>query len=418
VFWFYVFNAIFLVGLYIVDSNINAGHTTFLTGIHPFLAIKSVVSPSSYVTPSASIYADAWFLKRWYFAYPAYTYVGLTFFLSLVMVIPSAIVLRRIAQFSEAGLVGYFRTLLLPNKESRGRRARTVWANPIAWREAATRAGMSVRGIARWTTIIVGVIGAGALLYYYHRMTLGVTDPEELKTIRSDVRTWLFGLVMLEFSVALLVATNTSASAVTRERESQTLDLLLVTPITSRYYIWGKLRGLVSFMLPFAAVPALTVIMVLLYELVRGNLLDDPLVYPETIITLPLFLTVVLAWACMLGLQLSLKWSKTIVAVMASIGMLAGIMTVLGVCGFPAAKLPVFGLIFSAFSPYQGVGVLLNPREFAAESFGASGVEEGTGRVILFISFLTSAGVYCLIIWGMYRSMVKNFDMIIRRQHQ
>jgi len=78
----------------------------------------------------------------------------------------------------------------------------------------------------------------------------------------------------------------------------------------------------------------------------------------------------------------------------------------------------VFGLMFSAFSPFQGIGVLLNPMEVAPESFGPSGVELGTGRVILFISFLTSAVAYCLIIWGMYRSMVKNFDMIIRRQHQ
>ena len=422
VFWFYVFNALFLVGLYLVDDNIAAGKTTWLTGMHPFLALKSVVNPTTYTAPSATSLSDRFILIRWYLAYPAYTYVWMTFLLSLLMVIPSAIVLRRIAQFSEAGLIGYFRTLLLPNRESRGRRARTVWANPIAWREAATRAGMSVRGITRWTTIIVGIIGAGALLYFYHRLTLDVTDPETLTGIRQDMRTWLFGLVMLEFSVALLVATNTSASAVTRERESQTLDLLLVTPITSRYYIWGKLRGLVSFMLPFAAVPAVTVLMVLLYELARGNLFDDPLVNPETLITLPLFLTVVLAWACMLGLQVSLKWSKTIVAVMGSVGILAGIMTVLGVCGYPAAKLPVFGLIFSAFSPFQGIGVLLNPHVFAAASFeaagGTSGITDGAARVVLFISFLTSAVVYCLIVWGMYRSMVKNFDMIIRRQHQ
>src|SRR5262249_26943308 len=106
-------------------------------------------------------------------------------------------------------------------------------------------------------------------------------------------------------------------------------------------------------------------------------------------------------------------------AVMASIGMLTGIMTVLGVCGIPAVKLPVFGLIFSAFSPFQGIGVLLNPHDFAKESFDGTGaVDEGTARGIIFVAFLTSAVVYCLIVWGMYRSMVKNFDMIIRRQHQ
>ena len=87
-----------------------------------------------------------------------------------------------------------------------------------------------------------------------------------------QTRQLLLGLVIVEFSVALLVATNVSAAAVTKERESQTLDLLLVTPITSRYYIWGKLRGLVSFMLPFAAVPTLTILLVVLYDFAAAGL--------------------------------------------------------------------------------------------------------------------------------------------------
>jgi len=39
-----------------------------------------------------------------------------------------------------------------------------------------------------------------------------------------NTRALILGLVIVEFSVALLVATNTSAAAVTKERESQTLD--------------------------------------------------------------------------------------------------------------------------------------------------------------------------------------------------
>src|SRR5207248_2428342 len=135
--------------------------------------------------------------------------------------------------------------------------------NPVAWREAATRAGFSGRGLMRWLTIIVGLAAAAALIIIFHRSGHHVADVE-------NTRLWLMGLIIVEFSVALLVATNTSASAVTKERESQTLDLLLVTPITSRYYIWGKLRGLVSFMLPFAAVPTFTVLLMVLYNLAYG----------------------------------------------------------------------------------------------------------------------------------------------------
>jgi ABC-type transport system involved in multi-copper enzyme maturation permease subunit len=238
--------------------------------------------------------------------------------------------------------------------------------------------------------------------------------------------------VIVEFSVALLVATNTSASAVTKERESQTLDLLLVTPITSRYYIWGKLRGLVSFMLPFAAVPTLTMLLVVLYDwgaLVITGKSTEWVVWPETIFTLPLLLTAMLAWACMLGLQLSLKWARTIVAVMASVGVLLGICSILGVCGFAAVdKLSPAAPVVGAFSPFTAICMLIAPKEFATSAFGpagwysdtstSAGAPEWAGRIVLVISILLAATAYCLIIWGMYRSMVKNFDMIIRRQHQ
>jgi hypothetical protein len=45
-------------------------------------------------------------------------------------------------------------------------------------------------------------------------------------------------------------------------------------------------------------------------------------------------------------------------------------------------------------------------------------VPYGVARVLLTVFVIVSSGVYCMIVWGMYRSMVKNFDMIIRRQHQ
>jgi len=254
----------------------------------------------------------------------------------------------------------------------------------------------------------------------------------------------------VEFSVSLLVATNTSASAVTKERESQTLDLLLVTPITSRYYIWGKLRGLVSFMLPFAAVPTATVLLVVLYDFFAGMhfaasgatiydassgaplaltsfwsraMAREWVVFPETLVTLPLLLTTLMAWACMLGLQLSLKWSRTIVAVMASVGVLAGICSVLGVCGFPAANsFPWGGTLIAAFSPFTAICVLVDPLNFAGKTFDGAGVAGDSTfwaeRTWLFFCVIIASGSFCAIVWGMYRSMVKNFDMIIRRQHQ
>ena len=72
-----------------------------------------------------------------------------------------------------------------------------------------------------------------------------------LTSSSGQVRQFLLGASVVELAVILLIVTNAAASTVTREKEDGTLDLLLSTPITSRYYIWGKLRGLVSFV--FAA---------------------------------------------------------------------------------------------------------------------------------------------------------------------
>ena len=450
VFWFYVFNAIYLVAVFMIDqwslSLTPAGlhHTTWLTGIHPFLALRSVVSPTAYPTPDLSTLANANRFVRWYCAYPAYAYVTITSVLSLAMVLPSAIVLRRIAQRSDMGVWSFLRNLIMRGKEGRGRRARTVWANPVAWREAATRAGFSGRGLMRWLTIIVGLAAAGALILNFHNSGHHVADME-------SARVWLMGMIIVEFSVALLVATNSSASAVTKERESQTLDLLLVTPITSRYYIWGKLRGLVSFMLPFAAVPTATVLLMVLYSLGYGMhfaasgapVLDDAghvvasvtsfwdrtlyapwVVNWETIFSLPILLTAMLAWACMLGLQLSLKWSRTIVAVMASVGVLAGVSAVLGVCGFTVAnKIPIIGTPGALISPFTAICVLIDPVGFSVDFQGNGVFSDASagyvaGRIMLFFMTLVVSTGYCLLVWVMYKSMVRNFDMIIRRQHQ
>ena len=152
-------------------------------------------------------------------------------------------------------------------------------------------------------------------------------------------------------------------------------------------------------------------------------------VWPETLLTLPVLLTAILAWACMLGLQLSLKWSRTIVAVMASVGVLAGICSVLGMCGFMAANnFSAFGPVVAGFSPFTAICMLIDPARFASSAFGPpngffyAGNPDASplwiGRVVVVFSIALAATSYCLVVWGMYRSMVRNFDMIIRRQHQ
>jgi hypothetical protein len=81
----------------------------------------------------------------------------------------------------------------------------------------------------------------------------------------------------------------------------------------------------------------------------------------------------------------------------------------------------VLGPVVSMASPFTGICVLIDPAGYAPKDFDA-GAYNGSplwiGRMILLIATMAASGAYCGIVYGMYRSMVKNFDMIIRRQHQ
>ena len=240
------------------------------------------------------------------------------------------------------------------------------------------------------------------------------------------VRTLLLGAVVLEFAVILLIVTNAAASTVTREKEDGSLDLLLTTPITSRYYIWGKLRGLVSFVLPLVAVPVVSVIIFVFYDLIRlmgttGSNFKWT-VFPEAILMMPPTLVIVAAFASILGMQMSLRCRTTVRAVMSSVGIVAGICAVLVGCGqgLLGAGRDTGGVqfILSGFSPFTLLALLISPYDMADRTFGA-GASEGdalTARVFMFVSALAATAAYAAVVWAMYKSMVKNFDMTIRKQ--
>ena len=236
-----------------------------------------------------------------------------------------------------------------------------------------------------------------------------------------DVRQWLLGAVILEFSVILLIVTNAAASTVTREKEDGTLDLLLTTPITSRYYIWGKLRGLVSFVVPLVAVPVLSVGLFIGADLIRALFGRGQgfewVIFPESIFIMPGTLVMVTAFASILGMQMSLKLRTTVMAVMTSIGIVVGACYGLGFCGFGIIgkqSLDVMAPVLGSFSPFTLLTLLLNPWKYAHDVYTADVIIRN--RIVVFLFGWGAVAAYAGIVWAMYKSMVKNFDMTIRRQ--
>lgn len=506
-FSFYLVVAVYLIGgvlldrldamrVPLVDSATNApggelSRTSWLTAVNPFLALRTIFREPAYLPPAVASLPEH--LRRWPFAWmwgsPASFYLGSMTLLSVALILPSILFLRRVAQstFSlRSWLASRLRVGLVGP-----RKPRVVWANPIAWREARTRASAAKSSLLRYAFVVAGLLGA-AWMVWLHSVETGTPsklvqagsfdptgrtlfiigddtygtlpdlkvflDGEEapvealnrraevvdtlaelrggvkylsvvkLRSIdrrlgHDDLRRFLLGVLVLELAVVLLIVTNAAASTVTREREDGTLDLLLSTPITSRYYIWGKLRGLVSFALPMLVVPLLSLALVVVYDALRrlsGKVGGEGwLVMPEALLVLPGMLVVVVAFAAMVGMQMSLRLRTTVRAVMASLAIVLGTMAALGWCGglFLGSNAgdSEAALVFTSFSPFTVLMLQVWPDEFASQLY-RSADGQTAARLVVAIFTLVATGVYAAVVLAMYRSMVRNFDMTIRRQ--
>jgi len=478
-------------------------HISWLAGIHPFLALRVIFGEPGYRPPEPAMVQNLGWLWSWYLSSPHTFYVTFMFILSLVLVTPSIVVLRRLAQSTRTFRQCIIQFLRL-SKGDRSRKPRRVWLNPIAWREAKTRASATRAVAMRYSFMTLGIAAAIVLLvlastpqtppvyvggtgydaaqgtvvivkngqptpYRVRALpdrktaqqptrvlldeeqvaldelrqgrvvdenTLIVSDSGGVRSITSIrlsepasilgtrlTKQFLLGAVMVEMAVILLILTQSAASTVTREKEDGTLDLLLSTPVTSRYYIWGKLRGLVSFVMPLVAVPVVSILLFVIRDLFAppalGGVARQWTVFPEAILVLPATLIMVTAFAAILGMQMSLRCRKTVMAVMSSVGIVAGVCGALWMCGMLGVSSSEFGplgLVIGASSPFTLMALLISPADIAGKTFSDPAASMAEQRMLIFFFGWVAAGLYGMVVWAMYKSMVKNFDMTIRKQ--
>src|ERR1700722_7748193 len=84
--------------------------------------------------------------------------------LSVLLVMPAIILLRRIAQTTST-LRQWVLTSLRLSTGDRTQKPRSVWQNPIAWREARTKASATRSWMLRTGFIIGGLGGAITILW-------------------------------------------------------------------------------------------------------------------------------------------------------------------------------------------------------------------------------------------------------------
>ncbi|MEE9296237.1 MAG: ABC transporter permease subunit [Phycisphaerae bacterium] len=413
IFSFYLMIGLYLAAVYALGkwdvtwiaqapANVDGERLSWLAAFHPFLALD--VALNRIPAPETAMLGDHGAITLYFLAFPHRAYVVLTLLLSLMLTGVAALFVRRPKETQGGLWQSLANRVLHRGGDERRRKPRHVWNNPVAWREATTRASASVRGFLQ-----IALIGGGLLTAIL--LLLTHIDSGDAAITRK----WLSVVLMVELGLILLAATNTAATSMTREKESQTLELLLATPLTSRYVVWGKLRGLITFTFPLVAVPTFTVLVLGLHGVFTGA--DDPVVPIEAALETAGLLLAYAAAACMLGLHVSLHSKKTVQSVMVSIGLLVvGCLIVTFVCDSIVTSAGVVGAAIAPITPFTGVETLVNPvrlfdgsAQKLAAQFGAVRKWSAAGSGI-------TVGIYLLTVGWFYKSMVRNFDMTLRRQ--
>lgn len=380
--------------------------TTAMTPVNPFLTLEALLEPNTYIPREYAGTGHWWPVRAWFGA-PVATQLLSFALLSLGFIVYSTLRVRWLG----VALVGASRRA----KGASGRAPHHVGHNPVAWREINLRGQTAATRAARWIFVAVALSVALGVLLLTRSGTLSL----------DQARLALAAILGAEVLIVVLAALNMSATAVSREREDKSLDILLTTPIQPGAYISGKLRGLVLYLLPLIAVPSITLAMAAIFVLTGGfgsgasmllpatvgtGTVNVPFILPETAIALPIVLSSFVALCVMIGLDWSVRSRGTIGSVVAATGVALAIALPTGLCGMASSSVPYFGAIVNAAIPLNLVLAAVDPEMIEGS------LESPVGRRLALIGgSLGAAIVYCAIVYGLHSSIKVNFMMRVRR---
>jgi ABC-type transport system involved in multi-copper enzyme maturation permease subunit len=200
---------------------------------------------------------------------------------------------------------------------------RQVWANPILWREIATRA----YGRRPFLVKLAYFVVLGLVCYYALAPVWAGSEHVGTATI--------LGLVLTGVLSLLLVAAQ-AVTAITSERDTGALDLLLVTDLTPREFIFGKVLGICWNAKEYLLPPILLAIVYAYFSL----LATPPRGHPEMAASANAeagacavgAAVVLLAFALVLGMHVALRTQNSRLAIINTLGTVFFLSIGTGVC--------------------------------------------------------------------------------------
>jgi ABC-type transport system involved in multi-copper enzyme maturation permease subunit len=178
-------------------------------------------------------------------------------------------------------------------------KTRTVWDSPLIWREICTLAyGRKVIVIK----LAYLLIAAAAVV-----VVAGSSSTSAAVLGMISVRGFAFVALAL---LALMLVNAQAVTSITSERDGQTLELLLVTDVTSKEFVFSKLGGVFYNTREVLLVPLL----LLGWYAVQGTVNVEELIY------LVIGYLAVAVFAAMLGLHSGLSYDSSRSAIATSLG--------------------------------------------------------------------------------------------------
>lgn len=213
-------------------------------------------------------------------------------------------------------------------------RSRTVWDNPILWREVRTWA------YGRKVLIIKAaflVFFAMAALAVYQAVASG----QALRPGGGATALPAAAYPLAPFFVISLVIINSLAvNSITNERDGGALDLLLVTDLTAKEFVFGKLAGVLWLCREMVVLPMLLCV----YLAWRGGMTWENLLYALG------SLTVMNIFVSMLGIHCGMTYANSRSAIGVSLGVVFFLS--LGVATLLAMMISFVGSFQTQLAPF------------------------------------------------------------------